>query len=97
MEEILFEQNVNVSFLSDVDSDILAILGRYEPKTPEERRYVSAIQQLFYHYVSHGTVAQFEPRRPVLEIGQDVLPTENLENCDFWIQADVVPRYAKLD
>lgn len=83
--------------IADADSDILAILGRYEPKTPEERRYVSAMQQLFYHYVSHGTVAQFEPRRPVLEIGQDALPRENLDNCDFWIQADVVPRYAKLD
>lgn len=83
--------------IAEVDSDILAILGRYEPKTPEERRYVSAMQQMFYHYVSHGTVNHYNPRTPILEMSQDALPRENLENCDFWIQADVVPRYAKLD
>lgn len=79
------------------DDDILAILGRYEPKTPEQRRYVSAIQQLFYHYVSHGEMKQFEPRRRVMIIGQDVLSQEDYPNCDFWISKDVVPRYARLD
>ncbi|XP_055530215.1 neurotactin [Wyeomyia smithii] len=82
--------------IADVDSDIQAILGRYEPKTPEQRRYVSAIQQLFYHYVSHGEIKS-ELRRKLLDIGQDALPTYNTSNCDFWIKNDVVPRYARLD
>uniref|UniRef100_A0A182RF94 Carboxylesterase type B domain-containing protein n=1 Tax=Anopheles funestus TaxID=62324 RepID=A0A182RF94_ANOFN len=82
--------------IADVDSDVQAILGRYEPKTPEQRRYVSAIQQLFYHYVSHGEI-KHELRKKLLDIGQDALPTYNDENCLFWIKNDVVPRYARLD
>lgn len=83
--------------LATVDDDVQAILGRYEPKTPEQRRYVSAIQQLFYHYVSHGEMKQFEVRRRVLDIGQDALSTEDYPNCNFWIEKDIVPRYARLD
>ncbi|KAG4069577.1 hypothetical protein HA402_006943 [Bradysia odoriphaga] len=83
--------------LAGVDDDVQAILGRYEPHTPEQRRYVSAIQQLFYHYVSHGEIKQFEVRRRVLDIGQDALSVENYPNCDFWITRDIVPRYARLD
>uniref|UniRef100_A0A182PHM2 Carboxylesterase type B domain-containing protein n=1 Tax=Anopheles epiroticus TaxID=199890 RepID=A0A182PHM2_9DIPT len=82
--------------IADVDSDVQAILGRYEPKTPEQRRYVSAIQQLFYHYVSHGEI-KHELRKKLLDIGQDALPTYNTDNCLFWIKNDVVPRYARLD
>lgn len=78
--------------LADVDADIQAILGRYEPKTPEQRRYVSAIQQLFYHYVSHGDIKQ-----RIFNIGQDALPVEDYPNCSFWISKDIVPRYARLD
>lgn len=83
--------------LADVDTDVQAILGRYEPKTPEQRRYVSAIQQLFYHYVSHGEMKQFEVRRRVFDIGQDALSQEDYPNCDYWIKKDIVPRYARLD
>ncbi|XP_053661592.1 neurotactin [Anopheles marshallii] len=82
--------------MADVDSDVQAILGRYEPKTPEQRRYVSAIQQLFYHYVSHGEI-KHELRKKLLDVGQDALPTYNTDNCLFWIKNDVVPRYARLD
>uniref|UniRef100_A0A182NGW2 Carboxylesterase type B domain-containing protein n=1 Tax=Anopheles dirus TaxID=7168 RepID=A0A182NGW2_9DIPT len=82
--------------IADVDSDVQAILGRYEPKTPEQRRYVSAIQQLFYHYVSHGEIKN-ELRKKLLDVGQDALPTYNTDNCLFWIKNDVVPRYARLD
>ncbi|XP_050096660.1 neurotactin [Anopheles aquasalis] len=82
--------------IADVDSDIQAILGRYEPKTPEQRRYVAAIQQLFYHYVSHGEI-KHELRKKLLDIGQDALPTYNTDNCLFWIKNDIVPRYARLD
>lgn len=81
--------------LSRVDDDVLAILGRYEPHTPEQRRYVSAIQQLFYHYVSHGAMPQYEARHRVLDIGQDVLSKPDYTNCDFWINADMVLRYAR--
>lgn len=83
--------------IASVDDDIQAILGRYEPRTPAQRRYISAIQQLFYHYVSHGELNQHDPRRRVLNIAQDALSTENYPNCDFWISKDIVPRYARLD
>jgi carboxylesterase type B len=83
--------------LADVNDDVQAIFGRYEPKTPEQRRYVSAIQQLFYHYVSHGELKQADGRRRVIEVGQDALTVETYPNCDFWIQKDIVPRYARLD
>ncbi|XP_060530745.1 neurotactin [Cylas formicarius] len=86
--------------LADVDSDVEAILGRYEPKTPEQRRYFSAMQGLFYHYVWHGTVEQdaaLPPSKKVLVIGQDVLPNETYSHCAFWIGKDIVPAYATMD
>ncbi|XP_046807466.1 neurotactin [Lucilia cuprina] len=83
--------------LATVDADVQAILGRYEPHTVEQRRFVSSMQQLFYYYVSHGTMPQYEPRRRVLNIGQDPLPQEDYPNCNFWISNDIVPRYARVD
>lgn len=83
--------------IADVDADIQAILGRYEPKTFQQRRYASAIQQLFYHYVSHGELKQYETRKRVLDVGQDALSVEDYPNCDFWIKNDIVPRYARID
>ena len=83
--------------VADVNSDVQAILGRYEPKTPEERRYVQAIQSLFYYYVSHGSVNYYTQQKPVLDIGQDVIAKEEYPNCDFWITNNIVPQYAKID
>lgn len=83
--------------ISDVDDDIQTILGRYEPKTYEQRRYTQAVQQLFYHYVAHGEFKQYEPRKRVLIIDQDALPNDDYPNCDFWIKKDVVPRYSRVD
>lgn len=83
--------------ITDVDADIQAILGRYAPKTPEQRRYVSSIQQLFYHYVSHGEMKQYDANRPILEIIQDPLPVKSYENCQFFIKEDVCPRYSRID
>lgn len=83
--------------LATVEADVQAILGRYEPHTVEQRRFVSSMQQLFYYYVSHGTMPQYEPRRRVLNIGQDPLPQEDYPNCNFWISNDIVPRYARVD
>lgn len=83
--------------VADVDSDIQAILGRFEPKTYQHRHYVSAIQQLFYYYVSHGEIKQFDARKRVLKVGQDALSFDDYPNCDFWIKQDIVPRYARID
>ncbi|KAJ6636695.1 Neurotactin [Pseudolycoriella hygida] len=83
--------------LASVDDDVQAILGRYEPKSPEQRRYVSAIQQLFYHYVSFGQVKPLSHFQRVLYIEQDPLPMREYRHCDFWISNDIVPRYARLD
>lgn len=83
--------------MADVDSDVDAILGRYEPRTVEQRRYVSAMQQLFYYYVWHGKVQQMDASNKVLVVGQDVEAAANYTHCDFWIKKDVVPRYAQLD
>ncbi|KAF2880218.1 hypothetical protein ILUMI_25954 [Ignelater luminosus] len=83
--------------IADVDSDVDAILGRYEPKTVEQRRYVSAIQQLFYYYVWHGKIPQAQSSNKILIIGQDVVSAANYSHCEFWINKDIVPRYAQLD
>lgn len=84
--------------IADVESDIQAILGRLETPGHQHRHYVSAIQQLFYYYVSHGEVRQFDTRNNrVLKVGQDVLSSDNYENCDFWIEKDIVPRYQRID
>lgn len=84
--------------LADVDSDIDAILGRYEPKTPEQRRYFSEIQNLFYHYVWDGRVVQAEEmRQKVLVVSQVILPAANYSHCDFWINKNIVLPYAQLD
>lgn len=83
--------------IADVDADIQAILGRYEPKTYGHRRYTQSIQTLFYHYVAHGEFQQYQPRRNVLIIDQDALPNENYPNCDFWISKNIVPKYARID
>lgn len=83
--------------LADVDSDIEAILGRYEPKTPEQRRYFSAMQGLFYHYVWHGKIEQNMIGKKVLIVGQDVLPNATYSHCAFWINKNIVLPYAALD
>ncbi|XP_054733582.1 neurotactin [Anastrepha obliqua] len=91
------QQGEGENQLATVDTDVLAILGRYEPHTVEQRRFVSSMQQLFYHYISQGTVPQYEPSRRVLYIAQDPLPQQDHPNCNFWISHDVVPRYARID
>lgn len=83
--------------IATVDDDVQAILGRYEQRTSAQKNFVSAMQQLFYHFVTTGEVKQFEPQRRVLNVAQEILSTENYPNCDFWISKDIVPRYARLD
>ncbi|XP_076241406.1 neurotactin isoform X2 [Calliopsis andreniformis] len=85
--------------LADPDSDAAAILGSYAARTPAEKRHVSAMQQLFNHYVWHGDVVQADPNgvKRVLVVGQDTLSERDYPNCDFWIEKDVVPSYGRVD
>ncbi|KAK4880560.1 hypothetical protein RN001_008706 [Aquatica leii] len=83
--------------VADVDSDVDAILGRYEPKTAEQKRYVSALQQLFYYFVWHGKVQPQQLSNKILIVEQDVVSAANYTHCDYWIKKDIVPRYAQLD
>lgn len=85
--------------LADPDSDAAAILGTYAAVTPEEKRHVSAMQQLFNHYVWHGEVAQADPSgaKRVLVVGQDTLLEQDYPNCDFWIKENIVPLYGRVD
>lgn len=91
-------QTRNADDLADADSDVDAILGRYEPKTPEQRRYFSAMQGLFYHYVWHGKVEQQNMiGKKVLVVEQDVQPNATYSHCAFWINKNIVLPYAALD
>ncbi|XP_044255231.1 neurotactin [Tribolium madens] len=83
--------------VADVDSDIDAILGRYEPKTPEQKRYFSAMQGLFYHYVWSDRVEHKDVTKKILLVGQDVLPNATYSHCAFWINKGVVLPFAALD
>ncbi|XP_029163153.1 neurotactin-like [Nylanderia fulva] len=87
------------SHLADPDSDAAAILGTYAAVTPEEKRHVSAMQQLFNHYVWHGEVAQVDPSgaKRVLVVGQDTLLQQDYPNCDYWIKQDIVPKHGRVD
>lgn len=85
--------------LADPDSDAAAILGTYAAITPEEKRHVSAMQQLFNHFVWHGEVAQTDPSgiKQILIVGQDTSLKQDYPNCDFWIKKDIVPLYGRVD
>lgn len=83
--------------LATVDDDVRAILGHYVAENNEQERYVSAIQQIFYHYVGHGEVTQYVPTRRVINFGPDPISQEDYPNCNFWIANDIVPRYARID
>ena len=91
----------NQDKISDIDSDIDAILGRYEPKTAEQRRYFASMQQLFYHFVSHNVFKKpYDPKEPYtqyLEIEQDLISVANYSRCDFWRSHNILPKYAQLE
>ncbi|KAI4462554.1 carboxylesterase [Holotrichia oblita] len=83
--------------IADIDSDVDAILGRYEPKTPEQRRYFTSIQQLFYHYVWHGKIDEKALYgRNVLIVEQDVRAESKYSQCDFWIEKNLTA-FGQLD
>lgn len=82
--------------VADVDSDVQAILGRYTSETPEKRRYIDAMRQLFYYYVSHGKILSYSSQNSILNIDQDIMPRADSPNCDFWIEKQFVPHYATV-
>ncbi|XP_076160491.1 neurotactin isoform X2 [Ptiloglossa arizonensis] len=85
--------------IADPDSDAAAILGSFAARTPAEKRHVSAMQQLFNHYVWHGEVAQADSNgvKRVLIVEQDTLPERDYPNCDVWIEKNIVPSYGRVD
>lgn len=83
------------SNMAGVNSDIEAILGTFDSVMPEQRRFMAAMQQLFYHYVCHGILTG--PETGLIAVGQDQLPLHGLPACDLLIREDIVPRYAHID
>ena len=80
--------------IADINTDVEAILGRYKSDTPEKRRYLETMRQLFYYFISHGKLNHYSTTNSILDIQQDVIPKSNLPNCDFWIRNDMVPHFA---
>ncbi|XP_018407456.1 PREDICTED: neurotactin, partial [Cyphomyrmex costatus] len=105
----LARMNTNIPFyvatqprqqhLADPDSDAAAILGTYIAVTPEEKRHVLAMQQLFNHFVWHDKVMQFDQSgaKRVLIVDQDTMPAQSYSNCDFWINKNIVPQCGRVD
>ncbi|XP_047989163.1 neurotactin isoform X2 [Leguminivora glycinivorella] len=83
------------SGLAGVDADLEAILGTFDSEVVEQRRFMAAMQQLFYYFVWNGRLPG--PEAGLMEVGQDVLPLHGLPLCDLLIREDIVPRYARVD
>ncbi|XP_045492309.1 neurotactin [Colias croceus] len=83
------------SRIAGVNSDVEAILGTFDSEVPEQRRFMAAMQQLFYYYIWHGRLPG--PETGLIAVGQDLLPHHGLPACDMLIQEDIVPRYAHVD
>lgn len=83
------------SGLAGINSDVEAILGSFDSEMPEQRRFMAAMQQLFYHYVWNGHLPG--PDSGLMTVGQDPLPLHKLPACDLLISEDIVPRYAHVD
>lgn len=81
--------------IAGINADVEAILGTFDSETPEQRRYMAAMQQLFYYFVWHGHLPG--PETGLITVGQDSLPLHGLPECDLLIQEDLVPRYAHID
>ncbi|VVD03414.1 unnamed protein product [Leptidea sinapis] len=83
------------SGMADVNADIEAILGTFDSEVLEQRRFMAAMQQLFYYYVWHGRLSG--PETGLIAVGQDLLAHPGLPACDMFIKNDIVPRYAHID
>ncbi|XP_076255893.1 neurotactin isoform X2 [Rhynchophorus ferrugineus] len=93
----MVNQTRGVNELADIESDIDAILGRYEPKTPEQRRYFSAMQGLFYHFVWHDKIEEKQTSKQVIIVDQDALHNSTYSHCAYWMSKNIVPLFAALD
>lgn len=86
---------VSGSGIAGINADVEAILGTFDSEVPEQRRFMAAMQQLFYYFVWHGHLPG--PESGLIAVGQDLLPLHGLPACDLLIQEDLVPRYAHID
>lgn len=83
------------SGIAGINADVEAILGTFDSEMPEQRRFMAAMQQLFYYYVWHGHLPGNE--NGLVQVGQDSLPLKGFPLCDLLIREDIVPRYAHVD
>lgn len=81
--------------LAAAAADVEAILGTFDSEMPEQRRFMAAMQHLFYYFVWHGHLPG--PDSGLIAVGQDLLPLPGLPACDLLIREDIVPRYAHVD
>ncbi|KAI5641959.1 carboxylesterase family domain-containing protein [Phthorimaea operculella] len=73
----------------------VAILGTFDSEVSEQRRFMAAMQQLFYYYAWHGQLAG--PQSPLLAVGQDLLPLADLPLCKALADKGLVPEFAHRD
>lgn len=83
------------SGIAGINSDVEAILGTFDSEMSEQRRFMAAMQQLFYYYVWHGHLPG--PESGLIAVGQDLLPLQDLRACRFFIENGLVPSYAHVD
>ncbi|KAJ2950717.1 hypothetical protein O0L34_g8979 [Tuta absoluta] len=81
--------------LAGVDADVEAILGTFDSEVSEQRRFMAAMQQLFYYYAWHGQLAG--PQSALLAVGQDLLPLAELPLCRALQDKGLVPEFAHRD
>lgn len=80
---------------ADVNADVQAILGTLDSETPEQRRFISAMQQLFYYFVWSGRIPGGNTGFKSVE--QDVANQQGMPACDMLIKNEIVLRYAHVD
>ncbi|CAB3372934.1 Hypothetical predicted protein [Cloeon dipterum] len=98
-------QSRNTSYfggVADVGTDMDAILGLYEAHSPEEKRYLSAMQNTFYRFVWHqelppgasGTDRSSALPHNIMLVDQDVAIKSSYDNCNFWIQRQLASKFS---
>ncbi|PSN39532.1 hypothetical protein C0J52_12388 [Blattella germanica] len=85
--------------LADVSVDVEAILGLYNEENESDKRFVKAMQKLFYNFVKQGEVKDMDTFGSIqtLMIDEKVIKHNNFSNCDLWFGNDIVPRHGRID
>ncbi|XP_049865227.1 neurotactin [Pectinophora gossypiella] len=83
------------SGVAGVGADVEALLGTFDSEGAEQRRFMAAMQQLFYYYVWHGNLPG--PETNLIAVGQDLLPLPDLPLCRLLVEKGIVPQYAHTD